>query len=93
MYDSIISFYRFLQPLYDKIRKLVPTIEFTQGVNSDLMNQLVDEITTKKKIKMKRFSIFDDFIREVSIFNELTKIVTARRFIKFSCDLYEIHIV
>lgn len=71
-FDKILYFYQYHQPLYEEMQIKIRNIEFIQGVDFELINNLPNNGTNY-------LLIFDDSCEEISKSRDFVKIATAGR--------------
>lgn len=69
-FDKVLYFYQHFQPLYECMQKINVSIEFIQGVDFDLINNLPHNSTNY-------LLVFDDSCEEISRSKDFVKIATA----------------
>ena len=78
LFDGISYFYKHFQTIYDTMMRLIAVIEFIQGVDFDLIDNLPAEGT-------KYLLIFDDSVDIISKSGKLNAIETAVRHRNLNC--------
>ena len=71
-FDKVLFFYQHFQPLYECMQKIITNIEFVQGVDFDMINNLPQD-------KTNYLLVFDDSCEEILRSKEFVKIATAGR--------------